>query len=163
MAENKNISLVAFIAMVFSLTLLCIFLSFGGCEMSCCGKIVSAIIIGIITAIASFSILCCCDDKTYSCKKPLYVEDTGAYILYKSKKKTKICRVQYYDSVADMENSNDNTSKIFIMEGTNIDKEIISFMVNNGYVFSVAESGNLMYVKGCSVQNNIDVEKDKNE
>ena len=162
MKENKTISLVAFLAMVFSLTLLCIFLYFGGCKMSCCCKIVSAIIIGIVTAIVSFCIFYCCDNKSYSCKKSLYVEDTGVYILYKAKKKTKFCRVQYYDSVSDMENSKDNTSKIFITEGTNIDKETISFLVNNGYEFSVAESGNLIYVKGASGQNNINnVEKAK--
>ena len=165
MKESKTVSLTAFFAMLFSLTMLCIFLYFGGCEMDCCEKLIIAIIIGVITAIVSLCVLCCCDSKTDSCAKSLYVEDAGVYILYKDKKKTKFCRVQYYDSVSDLEKSKEKTCRIFINEGVKIDKELVSFLTNNGYEFSVAESGNLIYVKGkserdCKHTNNED-EADK--
>lgn len=147
MTESKNIPVIAFLAMLFSLTLLCIFLYFGGCEMTCCKKIVLAVVIGIITSVISLCVLCCCECKPRACQEPLYVEDAGVYIIYKGKKKHKFCCVQYYESIAEIEGKSKAT-RIFITDGTKIDKELFDFLKDKEHEFSVHNSGTEIHITG---------------
>ena len=142
MSENKHIPLVTFLVMLFSLTLMCIVLYFGDYEMNCFKKIVVAIVIGVVTAMISLCILCCCEGKA-----PLYVEDAGVYIMYKGKKKHKLCCIQYYDTITEIEEKS-KTARVFITDGAKIDKKLFDFLKDKEYEFSVRNSGTEIHITG---------------
>ena len=138
--NNKNIQLIAFFAMVAMITLLCIFLYFGGNEME---KLQKGFAIGSIVLIAICASLCIAFAKPVEKK----IEGSEIIIVRTRKKDSKTLRIQCFDSLADMMNGNASTTKICILSDVNTSKEIFDLCKDEAYNVSIETSGKTVTVK----------------
>ena len=113
--DDKTLALISFFAMVTLLSLLCIFIYFGGNEMDNKAKLCTILFI-IVIAVAA----CCCILFSKPAKKNVCkIECSDVYILYKDKK-FKTCRIQFFNSLGDMMNDKLSETKIFIVSDENL-------------------------------------------
>lgn len=161
--ESNDMLNVVFFSMLFSMTLLCIFLYFGGEEMSCCEKICASI---LIVAIAVFGVICIfkINVREKLCyKDAIYVEDAGLYVLYKDKNKPKICQIKYFEKLEDLQKNNPKITRIHIKSGSSIDKEIFDLIENNDYEFSIENSDATIVIKNKNETDNSEKAEKDNE
>lgn len=142
--KNRNF---AFFTMLFLLSLLCIFLYFGGNEMKCCEKIIISIFIGVIAVLAIICVWFSNDKKESLCQETLYVDDAGLFVLCSGKRNPKICHIQYYESVEELKKCSSKLSKIYIKPNVEIDSKLIDYLKNNGYEFSILNSDTTVIIK----------------
>lgn len=144
--KNDKIVTYSFLSMTLLLTLLCIFFYFGENVMEVCEKLIAIIFVALTAICACLCIGFSKSEKT-DCKT-LYIEDAGLYILYKGKKKNpKICRVQYFASVDDLNKEKPEITKIHIANDTDIGTQIFKWAKENELEFSIENSNSTIIVK----------------
>ena len=144
--KNDKLVTCSFLSMTFLLTLLCIFFYFGENVMEVCEKLIAIIFVALTAICACLCIGFSKSEKT-DCES-LYIEDAGLYILYKGKKKnSKICRVQYFNSVDDLIKEKPEITKIHISNDTNIGTQIFKWAKENELEFSIENSNSTIIIK----------------
>jgi len=161
--KNKNIVNISFFSMLFSLSLLCIFLYFGENEMKYCEKLIVSVFIGVIAVLAIICICASSGKNAPNYKEQLYVDEAGVFVLYSGKKNSKICHIQYYESVEELKNFCSKQSKIYIKPNVEISSDFLDYLRKGGYEFSILNPNTTVIIKNKNTNSSNGEEKNQKQ